>query len=682
MALVVLTLAVYAPALRAGFIWDDDQYLTNNPTMRTLGGLGRIWLVPGSTPQYYPLTFTTLWLEYQVFGDRPFGYHLVNVLLHGLNAILLWLVLRRLAVPGAWLAAALFAVHPVHVESVAWITERKNVLSGALYLTALLLAFGNGGSLTIADRRERRWLVAAIFVGALLAKTVTCTLPVVLLLLLWWRHGRITRRDVVATLPLFAVGFVLAVVTIWMERSHVGAQGAHWDLSLPGRVLIAGRALWFYPAKLLWPHPLSFVYPRWTIDPSTWWQWLFPLAAAAVALVLWLGRGRFGRWPIVAAAGFAVTLAPALGFVDVYPMRYTFVADHYQYLASLFVIVPLAAVTVHAARSVATERALAAAVVAALAVLTWRQTLVYADQETLWRDVIAKNPSASMAHINLGLWLHQQGRSPEALGVFEEALRLEPGDGEIHGNLGIVLAALGRRDAARTHIEQAIRLGPASAQAHSNLGNVLAAEGRLEEALAQYREAVRLAPAFADAHNNLANVLAQQGRIDEALAEYRAAVAADPGFISARFNYALVLASAGRLDESLAELRATIALDPRHTEAHGRLGAMLAARGRVEDAIPHLAAAAALQPQHADRHYQLAAAQAAAGRFADGIASYRRALALRPDVADFHNDLGIALARSGDTTGAADEFRAALRLAPAHGEARANLAQVAPGSSP
>jgi tetratricopeptide (TPR) repeat protein len=674
--------------LRAGFIWDDDAYVTNNQALRTFGGLGRIWLSPGATPQYYPLTFTSFWIEHQIFGDRPFGYHLTNVALHGLNAILVWLVLARLAMPGAWLAAAVFAVHPVHVESVAWITERKNLLSGALYLTALLLAVAPAGSPSIAERREHRWLVVAAFVGALLAKTVTCTLPVVLLLLLWGRHGRLTRRDVVATLPLFAVGCVLALVTIWMERSHVGARGAPWDLSPLARVLIAGRALWFYLATVLWPHPLSFVYPRWTIDPSTWWQWLFPLAAAAVALVLWLGRARFGRWPIVALAGFAVTLAPALGFVDVYPMRYTFVADHYQYLASLFVIVPAAVAPTYAAErriagmSPSTGLALAAVVVSALAVLTWRQTLVYADQEMLWRDVIATNPSASMAHINLGLWLHQEGRSRDALTALDDALRLEPGDAEIHGDLGIVLAALGRREDSRAHLEEAIRLAPASAQAHSNLGNALAAEGRLEEATAQYREAVRLAPAFADAQSNLANVLAQQGRIDEALAGYRAALAADPGFVAAHFNYAVVLSSAGRLDESVAEFRATIALDPRHLEAQRRLGALLAGRGRPGDAIPPLAAAAALQPDQADDHYRLAVTLAAAGHLAEAIASYRRALALRPDVADFHNDLGIALARRGDPAGAADEFRAALRLAPEHSEARANLATVTPGSSP
>ncbi len=340
LVLIVATLAAYVPAMQGGFIWDDDDYVTDNAALRSLAGLAAIWLQPGAVPQYYPLTFTSLWLDYQLWGVAPAGYHVVNVLLHGTNAVLVWLVLRRLALPGAWLAAMVFALHPVHVESVAWITERKNVLSGAFYLGALLayLRFaGLGAPAAEAERWRSYALAVALFVCALLSKTVTCTLPAVILLLLWWKRGRVTRAEASATVPLFVVGACLALVTIWMERTHVGAQGAAWLLSPIDRALIAGRAVWFYAATLAWPHPLTFVYPRWEIDAGAWWQYLFPLAAAAVTALLFFARARIGRGPLVAVLCFGVTLAPALGFVDVYPMRYSFVADHYQYLASVAV---------------------------------------------------------------------------------------------------------------------------------------------------------------------------------------------------------------------------------------------------------------------------------------------------------------------------------------------------------
>jgi tetratricopeptide (TPR) repeat protein len=679
LALVALTLVAYRGALDGDFLWDDDDYVTENATLDDVAGLVRMWVVPGATPQYYPLTFTTLWVEHRVFGDAPFGYHVTNVLLHAANAVLAWLVLRRLRVPGAWVAAAIFALHPVHVESVAWITERKNVLSGVFSLGALLVALGAVGAHGDPMRpgRGRRAAVLALFVAALLAKTVACTLPVVLLLLVWWRRGRVTRDDVVATVPLCAVGAALALVTIWMEHTHVGARGALFDVSPLQRVLIAGRALWFYAATLAWPHPLSFVYPRWDVDPAVWWQWLFPLAAGALVVGLWTARNRIGRWPLAAALGFAVTLAPALGFVDVYPMRYTFVADHYQYLASLFLIAPLAALAARAAeRTPVPAAALAAPLLLLLAFLTSERTAVFANQETLWRDVIARDPRGSMALVNLGMWLHRHERSAEAATALEEAVRRDPDDAEIHGDLGIVLVALGRADDARAHLERAAALAPESASAQNNLANVLAAAGRFDEAVAHYEEAVRIDPRYADALNNLANVLVRQGKAEQAIARYDAALAADPGYATAHANLSTVLASAGRADDAIEHLRTAVRLDPAMADAQRALAARLAARGEWDEAVAHLEAAARLRPGEVEAQYQLGAALMGAGRTDDAIAAYSRAHVLRPDASDLHNDLGIALAKRGDLTAAAAEFRKALDLEPAHAEARANLAAV------
>ncbi len=254
LGLFLLTLLAYLPALGNGFVWDDDDYVTANPTLRSLAGLARIWLEPGAVPQYYPLTFTTLWLNYQIGGVAPFGYHLVNILLHATSAVLLWRVLRALSVPGALVAAALFAVHPVNVESVAWATERKNTLSGVLYLGSMLayLRFaGIGSSPRDATRGDTTWrarfategstatwaLALVLFLLGLLSKTVVCTLPAALVLLLWWQRGRLVARDLAWLAPFFVLGAALALVTVRMESGHVGAFGRDWNLSLIDRTL-------------------------------------------------------------------------------------------------------------------------------------------------------------------------------------------------------------------------------------------------------------------------------------------------------------------------------------------------------------------------------------------------------------------------------------------------------------
>ncbi len=354
-ALVALTVLAYLPALRGGFIWDDDLHVTQNQLLRTWQGLVDIWLTPGAILQYYPLTHTSWWVQYHLWGLAPLGYHLVNVLLHGSSAAVLWRVLRRLAVPGAWMAAAVFALHPVQVESVAWVTELKNVQSGFFYLLALLgyLRWGLADDAEPAGGRRIYALSFLSFACAVLSKSVTCTLPAAVALILWWKRGRLAPGQVVALVPLAAVSVAAGVLTAWWERHYVGAAGEDWALSLPERCLVAGRALWFYAAKLVWPFELAFTYRRWALEPHAWWPWFFPLGAVAVVVALAALRRRLGPAPLVAALYFSGTLGPALGFVDVYPMRYSFVADHFQYLASIGVITLLVA-----AGTVTTERIL------------------------------------------------------------------------------------------------------------------------------------------------------------------------------------------------------------------------------------------------------------------------------------------------------------------------------------
>jgi tetratricopeptide (TPR) repeat protein len=514
--LAVVTFVAYQPTWHAGFIWDDERYVSDNSALRSVDGLKGIWIRPGTTIQYYPLVFTSFWVEYHLWGLHPFGYHLVNILLHTLNALLLWRVLRRLEISGAWLAAAIFAIHPVQVESVAWITERKNVLSGLFYLLAAL-AYLRFRPLTDA-KPAGAWdwrvypLVIALFLAALLSKTVTCSLPAALLLLVWWKTGRVGKRDALALAPLFVLGAALGLVTVQMEK-HAGAAGAEWTLSFVQRGLVAGRALWFYAGKLFWPQQLTFNYPRWEIDAGAPWQYLFSVAALAALIALWRLRTRIGRGPLVAVLFFAGTLVPALGFFDLYPFRYSYVADHFQYLACIGLIsLAVSTGTAICKRAGPRGRNLGTVAIAIvlliLGVSTWRQARIYQDPETLWRDTLTKNPAAWMAHNNLGSVFDRLGRLPDAIGEYEEALRLKPDFAEAHYNLGIALVRLGRLPEAMGHWEQALRIKPDFAQVHYNLGVALARLGRLPEAAGIWEQALRVKPDYAEAENSLAWLLA------------------------------------------------------------------------------------------------------------------------------------------------------------------------------
>jgi tetratricopeptide (TPR) repeat protein len=616
--LVALVLVAYLPALRGGFNWDDDAYVTNNLTLRSVLGLSQIWGQLTATPQYYPLVYTSFWLEYRLWGLNPLGYHAVNVLLHTLAAILLWRVLVRLQLPGAWLAAGIFALHPVAVESVAWVTERKNVLSAVFYFAAALAYLrwqdygttdygttdhgtttrqrGSGvlGLIPSSRRSVVLYLLSlALFICALFSKTVTASLPAGLLLVIWWKHGRIAGRDVWPLVPFFVAGAASGLVTSWLERTHVGASGPEWALSFVDRCLIAGRALWLYAGKLFWPANLTFIYPRWQIDPGIWWQWLFPAAALAVVMILWTLRMRVGRGPLVAVLFFAGTLFPALGFVNVYPMRYSFVADHFQYLASAGLIVLATAGLTKIFRPVPFAAVLLPLV---LAVLTWKQSAIYADQKTLWQDTLAKNPASWMAHNNLGTVLESEGQIDEAIGHYEEALRLKPDHAEAHNNLGNTFYKKGRTDDALHEYREAIRLKPDYAIAYGNLGTALGAKGRNDEAIKQFHESIRLNSLDGRAHYNFGIVLFKNNQADDAIMEFQHAVRLLPDYANARINLGIALGSAGRLDEAIAQFREAVRLRPDFAEARSDLGVALLKQGQIDEAINQFQEAVRLKP--------------------------------------------------------------------------------------
>ncbi len=592
-ALVAITLVAYLPALGNGFIWDDNDYVTQNLVLRSLDGLGRLWLEPQSVPQYYPVTFTSFWLEYHLWGLQPFGYHLINILLHGTSAVLLWQVLRRIGVGGAWMVAALFAVHPMQVESVAWVTERKNVLSG-LFFFAAFLTYLHAETPDVTDGiRWRPYLAAlALFVGALLSKSVTCSLPAVLLLVFWWQRGTLDQRTALRLVPMFAVGLMMAATTVWLERAHVGAQGQAFSLSALERVLVAGRALWFYPLTFLWPHPLTFMYPRWTIDIHAWWQYVFPVAAAATIAALFLARRRIGRGPLVGALCYAGALTPALGFVNVYPMRYSFVADHFAYLPIVALMILVVFVGDRIMDHLPTQsRAVAAVATSALILLalgtaTAAHEDAFRDLRTLWTDTLATNPESWMAHNNLGLLLKEEdGNTDGAIAHYVESLRLTPNP-EAHTNLGLALAGQGQLDQAMSHYRAALQIAPRFPAAHHDLGLALQKQGKIDEAIAEFREAVRPPANYTEAHYALGLLLGGEGNMDAAIVEFTQVVRAQPDRADAHHDLGVALRRAGRLDEAVAEFAEMVRLRPSDDRAQSDLRAAMAVRAQSKPAKP------------------------------------------------------------------------------------------------
>jgi protein O-mannosyl-transferase len=572
------TLVAYLPSLSGDFVWNDSDYVTI-PALRSLHGLARIWTELGATQQYYPLLHSAFWVQHRLFGDNTLGYHAVTLLLHAGSAILYGLILRRLLDGGRsraadaprpfagaeWLAALLFALHPAHVESVAWITEQKNTLSLAFYLAAAL------AYLHFDEKRGRRpyFLAFALFALSLLCKTVTATLPAALLVVFWWERGRLRwRRDILPLLPWFALGAAAGLFSSWVERVYVGAQGAEFNLPVVERLLVAGRAVWFYAATLAWPFNLNFVYPRWAIDDTVWWQWLFPLGVVGVAAALWAIRGR-SRGPLAAFLFFVGSLFPALGIVNLYGARYSWVWDHWQYLPDLGPLAlagaALAAIWEHARpRPRWLGPGLAAALAVLLGALTWSHCVMFHDNETLYLTTIERNPGSWMAHNNLGLaWSKLPGRLDDAVAQYQEALRLKSDIAETHTNLGSAWSRMpGRQGDAIEQYAEALRLDPKYADAHFYLANALVATGRIPEAIQHYEAALHSDPSLAEASNNLGMILCRIGQPQEGMERIEAAIRMQPDFVQAHFARGAALLQTGRRDEAVAEFERVLQLRP------------------------------------------------------------------------------------------------------------------------
>ncbi|MGH7179957.1 MAG: tetratricopeptide repeat protein [Tepidisphaeraceae bacterium] len=668
-ALVVLTLLAYVPAMRGNFIWDDDYHVLNNKNLRSLDGLQRIWTDLTSVPtrQYYPLTHTSFWIEWQLWGAHPVGYHIVNVLLHACAAMLLWLLLKRLAIPGAWVAAAVLALHPVNVESVAWISERKNVLSLVFYLASILVYLrfcgltpappGEKKWFSLPDERDRLyWLALFLYACAITSKSVTATLPVAVLLILWWKRGRIGRDDIVPLLPLIAIGLAYGATTIYLENRAVGASGPEFDYAptLMGeaafRTLVAGRAVWFYATKLLIPYPLIFIYPRWSVSVDAPLQYAFPVLVVVTLWALWLLRHRIGRGPFAAAMFFLVSLFPAMGFVNVWPMRYSFVADHFQYLASIGLIVLVVAALKTAFDRLIREQILNPSALPSLAIIVlgiyflmvWRQGYVYADSYTLWQDTLNpnKNPRSWMARNNYGLELQRRGNLSGAEMWYLAAIRSKPDHREARYNLGMVALEREQPDVAMSYFQDALRVSPDYADAIYQIAQINARRGSYADAASGYRKVIDLVPDHEMAHFMLGSILQREGKPEAAATHYRRALDLNPQSVPALNSLALTLSQMGQNDQAVQLWNEVVRLDPQNSNVYNSLGAMLASNNQLD----------------------LAAEQ------------FRRALRIKPDFADAHNNLGLVYLKQRKLKDAISEFETALQINPDFEKARTNLA--------
>lgn len=519
---------IYSPVFQAGFFWDDTRLFESQEILRSWKGLLRLWTQPVLLSEYYPLTHTTFWLEYHLWGLHPLGYHLSNLFLHLFNALLLWRVLSELKVQGAWLAAALFAFHPVHVETVAWIAERKNVLSLFFYLTALLafIRFWNlEGVRSRASRPEWRFyfLALGLFLAALLSKTVTATFPVAALILLWWKGHRWRRKDLFLLAPFFILGLCLAAVTLRVESANALYAEVEFNWSFVERGLIAAKALWFYAGKLFYPHPLMAIYPRWEIRQEEISLYPYLISWFLVLGVLGALRRKM-KAPLAGLLFFIVTLSPALGFFNIAFFSSSLVADHWQYHASIGLIALSAAAFKRGFRIPDTVgRAplhprfiFTAALLGLLGTLTWQRADLFRTGEVLWRDTLRKNPKALQAHYNLAVVLQGKGDWEGAKAHYLDALRLKLDYIAARNNLAVILTHQEKSEEAVQHLREILKRKPNDASAHTNLGIALAGQERFKEAIHHFSQAIRLDPNSMEARHNLKLVFKKAMNLQDA----------------------------------------------------------------------------------------------------------------------------------------------------------------------
>jgi len=571
--LLAAALWIYWPSLHGEWLWDDDLLITKNFDLRTWAGLERIWFAAPST-DYWPVTWTTLWMEWHLWGGDSFGYHLVSLSLHITSGFFIWHILGRLGLRFAWLGGLLFVVHPLAVESVAWAAEIKNTLSLPFYLLALEAWLdheeGQGGAY---------WRSLAFYLIAMLAKTSTVMLPVVLLLYCWWKRDKIALREIKQTLPFFAVALILGIVTILCQGQMIAGREAGLGTPL-SRLITAGTGVFFYWDKFIAPIELLPIYPRWTFSRPTAAELLTLPALGALLAVLWSQHRPWSRTVLFGLGFFLVNLFPVLGLFRQAYSSVSWVADHFAYLPMIGLVgIAVAGLELAYQRASPSMRLTeATAISLAIVVLSWLSnsySKVFVNQATLWRYTLEHNSGAPIAHEHYGLVLAQNHRMAEAKSEFEAALAIDPD----------------------------------FAQAHVDLGNVLAQEGQVEKEIEEYRTALKIVSRFSDAHYNLGEALLEEGNTEEAMKEFRAALDVDPHHFEAFDSLANCLLKRGELDEAIRQYENSLQINPDNAKAHNNMGIALAMKGRFDQAVAQFQESLRLDPEYPGAKENLARAQ-------------------------------------------------------------------------
>jgi protein O-mannosyl-transferase len=715
MLIVLAGLWVFWPALGGDWLWDDAFYITDNIQLRNLSGLWNIWFEPGSQIDYYPVEQTVLWVEWHLWHNDTLSYHVSTLVLHLCSALLVWRLLGKLGLRLAWLGGLLFAIHPVQVESVAWMAELKNTLS----LPPLLLAM-----IFYLDYEEREktgdyLLALGLFLVALLCKMTVVMFPVVILLYAWWKRSRIGWSDIKVSAPFFVLSLAVGLITIlsgvWDVQFNHPEPGDVPAGGFAARLALAGQEIAFYFSKSVLPVGLLPVYPKWTVDPASPVHYLPWLILGGAIGWLWTKRQSWGRHALLGLGFFLINLAPCPGFIPVPNMGFAWVMDHFLYLPIIGLIGLVVAAMGQAEERLAPSlRPVGVGILAAIIMLlAWESHSyagLYINQETLWTYTLQRNPGAWTAHNDLGMVLADRGQMAEAMEQYEQALKLNPTYAQAYNNLGNAflqkgqideaiaqykealkinpnyagaynglgagLFRKGQVDQAIAQLQKALEINPNYAGARTNLSNVLLQKGRLDEAIAQLQKALEIKPNYSEAHNNLGLILVQKGQVDEAIAQFQQALKSDSNYADAHNNLGIALMQKGQADEAMAQFQKALESDPDSAKANYDLGVVLSQKGQLDQAIAQYQRALEINPNYAAARYNLGNALAQKGQMDEAIAQYKEALQINPDYFEAHYNLGAVLLQKGRADEAMFQFQEALRLNPNHSDAQKNLAKA------
>ena len=593
--IAVLSFIVYYPSLNGGFIFDDNDLLTNNALVQSDDGLSRFWFSMQPV-DYWPISNSSFWFEWRLWHLHPGGYHTTNLILHVLCCAMLWRILRALSVPGAFFAALLFAVHPVNVESVAWIAQRKNVLSllfflaSAYYYIRMELDREEGEERRFLPHGTSRWYCWSVFwfLAAMLSKSSVAVLPLVLLTVVAWRRKWVWC-DFGRMMPFLVIAVALTSVNIAFAVHHRGEVIR--DAGFLERLLGAGAVVWFYLYKAVCPLYLCFIYPQWTIETKSFLWWIPLVSCLAVTFMLWKYRKTWGRPFLFAWSYFCIALIPAMGFVDVGYMKISLVADHYQHIALIGVVTLAAAAwAVHMQSSdrgaiVVWGNIIAAGLLVSLAGMSWLQNGLYENAFVLYRDVLEKNPRCWLACNNLAVEFESTGQTSEAMKYYGKAVEFRPDYFMAENNWGTALYKQGKADEAIKHFQRAVEIKEDYPEAHNNLGTVYANANRLPEAIVEFEKALKYKPEYYSALSNLALAYQLVKQHDKSIALYKDVLKINPSDANAHYNLGLTLKDSGRSADALESFGKTIQIQPGHIDAYMQTASIYTDMKRHADAF-------------------------------------------------------------------------------------------------